>query len=201
VDAEPVRNRLGAETARKLIHLGTIGIPVLVWFLPRPYAVALVASGAAIAVATEWARAEIPWVRLRFLRGTRRLLRRHERRRWSGATYLALAYLLATLVFPRSVAVAAMLYAGLGDAVAGLVGRHWGRHRVATGKSWEGAGAGMVVNIVVGATIPGIGLPAAIVGGLAAAAIEMAPLPLDDNLRVSLGGGVVLWLAVLAFGA
>src|SRR5690606_32204023 len=98
------------------------------------------------------------------------------------------------LVFlPHPVALAAMLYNGLGDAAAALVGRRWGAHRTAWGKSWEGAAAALVVCLAVGLRVPGVGAAGAVAGALAAATLEFLPLRVDDNLRVTLGGGVAAW--------
>lgn len=188
---------LGRELLRKRIHIATAVVPALVWVLPRRTSIALLALGVLAAVIVEVARRRIPWVRYRFLRGTRVMLRRHERTRVAGATYMALAYLLAVVLFPLVVAVAAMLYNALGDAAAAIVGRRWGRRRTSWGKSWEGAAAAMGTNLVVGVAMPGVTSIAAIVGALGSAAMEFFPLPLDDNLRITLGGGLALWLGMM----
>ncbi|HET8656869.1 MAG TPA: hypothetical protein VFL93_15200 [Longimicrobiaceae bacterium] len=185
---------LTREIHRKLVHVATVLVPLLAWVLPRVPALVLLGVAVAVAMGVEWSRSRIRWVRYRFLRRTRTVLRPHERHGVAGATYLALAYFLAVLVFPRPIAVAAMLYAGLGDATAALVGKRWGRHRARWGKSWEGAAAMLAVCAAVGLAIPGVPTVAAVAGGLTAAALEFLPLPLDDNLRVTLGGGVVAWL-------
>lgn len=196
--ADPPRDRLGlrAEVARKAIHLATVGVPLAVWVLPRPAALALLLLGAALALATEAARTHVRWARHLFLRRTRRLLRTGERRGLAGATWMALSYLLAFLLLPLPVAVVAMLYNGLGDAAAAIVGKRWGRHRAAWGKSLEGAGAGALVNLAAGLVVPGVPVGAALAGAVAAAALEYFPLPFDDNVRVTLGGGFALWAAV-----
>jgi dolichol kinase len=142
----------------------------------------------------------VRWARYHFLRVTRTMLRPHERTRLAGATHMAIAYLLALVLFPRPIAVVAMLYNGLGDATAALVGKRWGRHRAHWGKSWEGAGAGLAVNLCVGLVVPGILLPAAISGAFTAALLELLPVPLDDNPRVTLGGGAAAWLVMAALG-
>lgn len=110
---------------------------------------------------------------------------------------MMISFFLAFLIFPARVAVVAMLYNGLGDAAAALVGRRWGRHRIPSGKSWEGAGAAFIVNMAVGLMVPGIPPVAATLGAVAAAGLEFAPLPFDDNVRVTLGGGAALWLLAL----
>jgi dolichol kinase len=163
----------------------------------RPLAVAMLGLTLLIALMIEMARARIRWARYHFLTSTGGLLRGPERRGLTGATYMALGYFTALLIFPLSVAVAAMLYNALGDAAAALIGRRWGGHRTAWGKSWEGAGAGFAVNTSIGLLLPGISPLAALCGGAAAAAIEFLPLPIDDNLRVTVGGGICLWLATL----
>lgn len=185
------------EIYRKLIHVSTVAVPLMVWVLPRWMSIALLAPAAALAVAVEWARLRLPWARYHFLRRTRTMLRPHERRGLAGATYMVVAYLVALLLFPKPIAVVAMLYNGLGDATAALVGKRWGRHRTRWGKSWEGAGAALAVNLAVGLLVPGVSPAAALVGALAAATLEFLPLPLDDNLRVTLGGGAAAWLASL----
>lgn len=198
-EAPPARARPAAlrrEGYRKLIHVASVAVPAAVWLLPWGVSAALLGLGVAVALGVEWSRARSRWARYHFLRRTRTLLRAHERRGLAGATWMAVAYLAALLLFPLPVAVAAMLYIGLGDAAAALVGRRYGRHRARWGKSWEGFAAGAAVNLAVGLAMPGIGAPAALAGGLAASALEFLPLPLDDNLRVVLGGGAVLWLAV-----
>lgn len=185
------------ELARKTIHLATVAVPIAAWWLPPPITVALLSIAVAIAVVVEWARFQVKWVRLQFLRRTRRMLRPHERLRPAGATYLAVSYLLAMLLLPLPIAVVAMLYAGVGDTAAALVGKRWGRHRTTWGKSWEGAAAGAAVNVAIGLAAPGVPAVAAAAGGIAAAALEFLPSRIDDNLRVTLGGGAIAWLAWL----
>lgn len=192
--APPPSGSIRRELMRKRLHIATAVVPVLVWVLPRSASLLLLGVALVVALLVEWARWRFDWVRYRFFLATREMLRGHERNRLSGATYMAGAYLLALLLFPLPIAAAAMLYNALGDAAAAIVGRRWGRLRTSWGKSWEGAAAGAVVNIGVGLALSGIGPWAAVVGGVMAAAVEFLPLPLDDNLRVTLLGGLALWL-------
>jgi dolichol kinase len=180
--------------------VSSVAIPVLVWLLPRPVAQPALAALAATAVAVDLARLRLRAPRYHFLRLTRTMLRPHERHGFAGATYMVVAYAAALLLFPTPIAVAGMLYNGLGDASAALVGKRFGRHRTSWGKSWEGFAAGLVVSLAVGLLLPGIPPLAALAGGLTAAVIEFLPLPLDDNLRVTLGGATAVWAAALLLG-
>lgn len=186
------------ELARKSFHIATVALPVLVWLLPRPVTVAVLVPLAVLALVVDVARLRLRPLRYTFLRLTRPMLRHHERHGLTGGTYMMVAYALAVLLFPKPVAVAAMLFNGLGDAAAALVGRRWGRHRTRWGKSWEGFGAGFVTSLAAGMTVawlsPDLALAGAALGAFVAAAGEFAPLPLDDNLRVTLGGGAAAWL-------
>lgn len=184
------------EMLRKGFHIASVAVPLMVWFAPRPAALSLLVMLVAAALGAEWARHRVRWARYQFLRRTRTMLRPHERWRVSGATYMAVAYLLAALLFPTAVAVAAMLYNGLGDAAAALAGRRFGRHRTRWGKSWEGFGAGLFTNLAAGLLLPGLPWTAALAGAATAATLEFLPLPLDDNLRVVLGGGAAAWLVI-----
>jgi dolichol kinase len=188
------------ERQRKTIHIASAVLAAVVWFGSREAALALLGFLAVVAVAVDLARLRIPAVRRRFLGLTHPLLRRHERRALSGATHMALAYALSALLFPTAVAVAAILYNALGDAAGALVGTTWGRRPVAPGKTLAGSTAVLVVCLVVGLLVPGIPPAAAVLGALGAAVLEAAPLPVNDNLRITLGGGAFLWVAILLLG-
>ncbi|HEX2095299.1 MAG TPA: hypothetical protein VHG28_23080, partial [Longimicrobiaceae bacterium] len=156
------------ELARKSFHVASVLLPLLVWLAPRPLAVVVLVPTAALALAVDVTRLRLRWPRYHFLRLTRTMLRHHERHGLAGATYMAVAYALALLLFPKPVAVAAMLYNGLGDAAAALVGKRWGRHRTRWGKSWEGFGAAfatcLAVGVVIGRVEPALPLAGALAG-------------------------------------
>jgi dolichol kinase len=188
---------LRREAARKAFHVASVGLPLAVWLLPRPVAVGGMAGLAATAIIVDVVRLRHRGARYHFLRRTRTMLRTHERYGLAGATYMVVAYALAVVLLPRPLAVAAMLYNGLGDAAAALVGKRFGRHRTRWGKSWEGFAAALVTNLAVGFLVPGVTPAGALLGAGLAAILEFLPLPLDDNLRVTLGGGAGAWLGGL----
>jgi len=124
------------------------------------------------------------------------MIREHERMSLLGSSYLLLAALIAIEVFPQPVAAVALGYTVLGDAMGALVGRAWGRHRIFN-KSWEGAGGCLVACLAWAAfatPIAGLPWPVTIAGAVAATLVEALPIPLDDNLGITLAAGYTMKL-------
>ncbi len=130
-----------------------------------------------------------------FRRVTGLLLREHEQHGWSGATWLLISFLLAVLLFDAPVAIAAMWAVAVGDAVATIVGRTIGRHRIGKSpKTVEGSVACAAAAAIGALMVAGLDPALSIAAGLAAATAEWPTSPLDDNLRIGMGvgGGILL---------
>jgi dolichol kinase len=162
-----------------------LGRPIVVWML---------AFVLTVAVVVELARIRNARARAVFDARVGILLREHEWRGLSGATWLALAMLLAVVWFPRDVAIAAMCAVALGDAAAAIVGRTFSRHAGAR-KSFSGSAACFAVSAATAYAIAHFTWPEALVAGGLAALAERPRWPLDDNLRVAIavGCGILLW--------
>ena len=197
------------EVARKAIHLASAVVPVAYAAgLRRDVLAALLGGALVVALGVEIARHRVPRVRDPFERVVGDLLRPHERARWSGATWMLVAYVLALALFPRAVAVAAMLAVALGDAAAAVIGRWAGARRVtptpdAAGKTWAGTIACAVATVLGALLVARLAPGAALACAIAAALAERPRGPLDDNVRVALaaGGGAQLATVVGALVA
>lgn len=201
------------EVARKAIHLASAVVPVAYAAgLRRDVLAALLGGALVVALAVEVTRRRVARVREPFERAVGDLLRPHERSRVSGATWMALAYLLAVALFPRPVAVAAMLAVALGDAAAAVVGRWAGARRAARtgagagagadaaaapGKTWAGTVACAVATALGALLVARLAPGAALACAIAAALAERPRGPLDDNVRVALAAGGGAQLAAL----
>ncbi|HEX6057422.1 MAG TPA: hypothetical protein VFZ11_00295 [Gemmatimonadaceae bacterium] len=190
-----------AEAQRKAIHLLAAAVPIgLAAGVPRDVVAWGLAALLAIAIVVELARMRVAPVRVLFLRLTSHLLRDHEHAGWSGASWMLAAHLLAVLLFPPATAIAALWAVATGDAAAALVGRAAGRHRIASGKSFEGTAACFLVSLAGALWLARLPFGAALVGAGAAALAEMPSRPLDDNLRIVLATGIAISLWRLGFG-
>lgn len=188
---------LGAESARKAIHLATAVLPVA-------WAYDLIATralqwtlGAAVVVAlgVEFARYRGGAFGALFLRSVGPLLRAHEQRTVAGATWLAIGMWGVVMLAPREAAIAALWAAAVGDAVAALVGRgvqRWRAVRVTrvsgapapSGKTVVGGASGALATAAGVLWLTPASMPIAAALGFVAALAEWPTGPGDDNVRV-----------------
>lgn len=185
------------ELARKAIHLTSATVPIALGLgIPRRLVLFLLGSLLVIAIAVEIARAASPSAASRFDAMFVGLLRAHESRRLTGATWLIAAMFGAVLLLPRSAAIAATWAAAVGDAAAALVGMRFGRHRsLRDGKSLEGSAACLLATLVGAAIIARVDIPTALLLAFAATIAERLPWPNDDNIRVIAVVGMTAMMA------
>jgi dolichol kinase len=193
------------EAQRKLIHLGFLILPldllypIVPWPRGRAQFRELLIALVVAAVAIDLLRLHAPRVGRFFREFFGEMIREHERFNLLGSTYLLLASLLAIEIFPRPVAAAALGFTVLGDAFAAMVGKAWGRTRLFR-KTIEGALGGLAACLAWGAFLVLAGhLPwgPVLAGALVASLVELLPIPLDDNLGITLFSGYtmkLLWM-------
>ncbi len=185
------------ELARKAIHLTAIVFPIG-YALGVPRRVIVIGLGIVviIAISLELARLRHGPTGVAFTRLTGSLLREHEQRGLSGATWLALSMLGAAVLLPRDIAIATLWAVAAGDAAAGIIGRVFGRHRFgAFGKSLEGSAACFLVVLAGALMVAHLSLVESIVSAIVAAGAELPSHPFDDNLRIAImvGSAILLW--------
>jgi dolichol kinase len=179
-----------AEALRKALHAGTAVLPVA-WaqgWIDTASLRALLSAAAVAALAVESLRSRPGVVRRAFTQALAPLLRAHEARRLTGATWLALAMCAVAWLVPGHAATAALWAAAVGDASAAVVGRAAAARGLAVAgrKSWAGSVAALTTTAAgVWWLTPAAPLVAVALGAVAAAA-ERPRGPVDDNLRIAL---------------
>ncbi|HUI09269.1 MAG TPA: dolichol kinase [Bacteroidota bacterium] len=197
-----VEDSYGTEVIRKLIHLLSLLIPVVYYFVTKATALAILIPLTLAFGLSDIARLFVPAFGIFYNGLFGFLLRSHEQngrgRRLNGATYVLLAATLAVLLFPKVIALTAIAILIVSDTSAALIGRRFGRHRFMS-KSLEGASAFLVSGLVVVALAPKVDYSATeyligAAGALLGAVVEASAIGLDDNLSIPLTVGGVMWL-------
>ena len=185
-----------SEVRRKLVHLIALIIPVgyLLW-PSEAQAKALLLGGMIIAIGVDTFRLGEPRYRNLFHSLSGELIRPGEKSNLLGSTCLLIASTITVFLFPKQVAAAALCYLIVGDTVAALVGRRFGKIRLFGKKTLLGSLAFFASAFLAGSLIPGLETRTAFAGALVAAVAEALPLPVDDNFSIPILSGVAMVLA------
>ena len=187
--------RFLSEVRRKAFHLFGVVVPIGYYLLPEPQARPILVGLTVAAMTIDVLRLNEPRIRTFFYYFFGKLVRDHERNNLLGSTYVLLAALLCAYAFERPIAIVAMAFLTVGDAAAAIVGRRFGRTKL-FGKSLEGSLACFAACLGLALLYPGDPFTwrQMIGGALAATLFELVPIPLDDNMRISLSAGFAMTL-------
>lgn len=190
----------GAQPWRRLFHAAAgVGIAGGLLVLDPPWgaAVGLLALLTLIAAGVDLLRLTRPAVNVLFFRVLRPLASPREAQGVASSTWYLLGILLAVAVFPRPVAIPAILVLALADPAASYLGRRWGRRRLGAGTA---EGSLVFLGVALAVLVPAAGWVVGAAVALLTAAAEAAPLPVDDNLLIPLLSGALLWSLLPLWG-
>lgn len=191
------------EAARKAIHVAlSLIAAAVVWRLPPEPAAIVLAAATGVALAVELARRASPGFGARFGQTLGPMLRDGEGVRLTGATTLSVGYTLAATLLPGVAALAGILFAGVADAAAAVVGKRLGRRRFRGGKSVEGSLVFFLVATIIAVLLPlpGVDLAVAALIAVILMLVEAPSLAVDDNLYLPLAGAAVVALLTGEWG-
>ena len=189
------------EIVRKAIHLFSLSIPTIYFFISKQTALCLLVPITAAFIIVDLARYSILPVSQWFYKWFGWLLRRHEtdvtNKRLNGASNVLISALLCVLLFPKIIAINAFTILIISDTTSALIGRRFGKHRF-LGKSFEGSLAFFISAVLVIFIAPKVDhrLVEYVIGIFAAAigtVVEALPIKIDDNLTIPLSVGFSLW--------
>ena len=185
-----------SELLRKLLHLSNLVIPFtyLFYFESKVQALIILLPITSFAFLIEYLRINSTSVKNTFDKYLFSMLRKHEKSgKYTGATWVFISSTLSIGIFPKEIAIISLVYMSIGDTAAGLIGRKFGRIKIFN-KTLEGALAGFIVCLMVGLMIDlNLSKTVVTIGALSATIIELMPIPIDDNLRIPLFSGTVMY--------
>jgi dolichol kinase len=197
-----VDHSYGAELIRKGIHLCSLAIPVVYYFVSKSTALSILIPLTLAFLITDTARLYHPPTGRLYHRLFGFLLRRRERndrgRQLTGATYVLLSATFSVIIFPKVIVITAFAILIISDSAAALIGRKFGRHPFMK-KSAEGAIAFFITALIVVALAPKIsylpleyliGAVAALLGTL----VEAMSVAIDDNVSIPVSISAAMWI-------
>ncbi len=191
------------ELVRKLIHLCSLSIPIIYYFITKETAIIILSILTFTALVIDLSRYFSPGFGKIFYKIFGFLLRRHEfdsrKKNLNGATYVLLSALLGVILFPKVIFITAFAILIISDSLAALIGRKYGKHKFLS-KSFEGTLTFFVSASIVVFFTPKIeGRMAEYMIGIAGAFIGTLAENLsfgfaDDNLTIPLSIGFTMWI-------
>ena len=194
------------ELVRKLIHLFSLSIPVIYYFIPTSTSISILASLTAFAFIVDGGRFFSKSFGKLFYKLFGFLLRKHEldnnKKNLTGATYVLLSALICALIFPKVIFVTAFTILIISDSMAALIGRKFGKRKFLR-KSFVGTLSFFISASIVVILTPKvgnfsmeyiIGIIAAFVGAI----VENISYGFaDDNLSIPISVGFTMWALYL----
>ncbi len=185
------------ELIRKAIHLSSSIIPLSYWFLGGRHLTLQIVIILSLGFLTvDFLRLKSAEIGKVFMHIFGSALRQHEQKNLTGATYVFTGSVVAIFLFPKEIAVPALLILSISDTLAALVGIPFGKHKFLK-KSVEGSTAFFVSTTIILILF----FPEAIIINILIAGIvtlaEAYPMHLDDNFLIPILSGTLLSLASL----
>ena len=177
-----------AELNRKIIHLGSVFIPIsYIWYVKEQNTMILIMICLfTISMIIDLLRIKLGILNNFFKYFFSKMLREGEANgQITGASWLLLGSLLTIMFFPIYIAVPALIYLTIGDSFAALVGKAFPYGRVGT-KSITGSLTGIIFSSIVALKLNEV-LPFGVIilGSIVAMIIELLPhRTLNDNLTI-----------------
>jgi dolichol kinase len=153
-------------------------------------------SLAVVLFALDALRLGVPALNRLFFRAFPGLVSPREAQGIASSTWYAVGCALTLALFPRPLAMAAILVLALADPAASYAGRRWGRRRTGTG-TW--LGTGVFVGVACGVLLAFAPPISAVLVALLVGLVERTRWVLDDNLVVPLVTGALLWTLLPLF--
>lgn len=202
-----------AELVRKGIHLLSLAIPVVYYFIPEAAALWIIVPVTAAFITIDLARYDVPFISRFFYRFFGPLLRKHEvdgkKHTLNGATNLLIAAVICIIIFPKFIMINSFTVLILADAASAVFGKRFGKHKIfpnkAVPKSYEGSLAFVIAAIVAIALTPKIHYMIAeyLIGAGAAIVAAVAEVVsyniVDDNIAVPIAFGLAMWAMYIIF--
>ena len=185
------------ELKRKIIHLGCAVLPLLYYFyLSREQIVILCSTISILFLIAEILRFKHRKSEVLFQNIFFPILREKEKNKHiTGATYLFISATVTFIIFKKEIAVPAVMILTIADSFAAIVGKMTDSAKLFD-KSLAGSVSFFIISIMILLLfVPDLGWLILVIAVIVTI-IEVLPLPINDNLLISLSTGFILYLVL-----
>lgn len=196
------------EIIRKGIHMISLSIPTIYYFITKELALYILIPLMTISLAIDYGRYFSPTLSNFVKKYFGFLMRKHEwdhkKKNLNGATYVLISAVFVVIVFPKVFVVTGFAILIIGDIAAALIGRRFGKRKFLF-KSLEGTLAFFISSCIVVLLSPKIEgsineyLIGFIAAGFGAIAENISGTWADDNFTIPITVCTVMWILYLIF--
>ena len=186
---------LKEEIQRKLIHLVSGIIPILVLIYGKDFILPKLVLVTVIFVFIDFFKSKLNWILNVYKFFFKTISREHELNCFTGASWLLLGYLFVLSIFPESIAVFSMFLLSISDSFAAIVGKCFGETKLYL-KTLEGSFAFLISGFLIAIFFQEIPLSLKIITVVIATIAEALPLKVNDNLTIPVLSASVCYLGI-----
>jgi len=183
-----------SEISRKSIHFANAVVPLGYLFLPLSKFQVLQILGAVLCLFLifDIGRMRNITIRKFFEKYFDWMLRVKEKKGgFTGATWVMIASVVVIGVFPKDIAILALLFMSFGDSFAAIFGIGLGKIKLGN-KTLEGSLACLIACLIIGLFFPDINIFIKLGGAITATFIELLPIPVDDNFSIPFSSALAM---------
>jgi len=192
-----------SELYRKLIHLSSLSIPIVYYFITKELALMILVPFTLFSLAIDYGRYFHKPLASFIYKIFGFIMRKHERdekkKNLNGATYVLISATVVIFLFPKIFVITGFAILIVGDIAAALIGRKFGKTKFLF-KSLEGTLAFIVFSCIVVMFTPKIvgnstefliAIIAVVIGAIAE---NISGEWADDNFMVPVTVGITMWV-------
>ena len=183
---------------RKATHLFSLVIPALYWYVfpSQKTASVIIVFFTLIFILLDYLRFKSKTIKLFFSLFFDKMLKDHELKgKLTGASWVMISSSTVIVLFSKEVAVISLVFLSIGDTVAGLFGRNYGKVRIGN-KTFEGFIAGLFSCLIISILYKPLQFSVTASGAFFGMLFETLPLPFDDNLKIPISSAVAMSILI-----
>ena len=182
------------EVHRKLIHISSSTIAILLWYFGKDVFLPWILATAIIFLILDYLRRYIPFLKQLYFRLFGMITRPDEYEILSGASWVFLGAGFTVYLFDENIAIVAILVMSLSDSAAAIIGIKYGATFLFN-KSLEGTLAFLITTFVIIRILSPASLILTLIVTISATIIELvSPSKLNDNILIPVSTGLILTL-------